>query len=267
MRRARSSPIPISERDLFAELLRLDRERGWLALLAPPAGRAVIAALFGLDAALGRNALDIREPMAGLVRFQWWREALEAASDERSGRTPHPFLEPLAGPLRVERVSLEGLADLLEAHEAVFEARCLPHPDDAQRFADRTGARVHAYAMMIIGGDAAWTERARRAGRALALLRLAARLPLYRDAGFALPRGLGPAEFARALAEAAGPDLEAAAAARPPRHLLAPMLALRLVRHSLRRLERAGHEPDRLAGLPPAFALPGLLLARLLGRP
>jgi phytoene synthase len=227
----------------------------------------VIAALFGLDAALGRIALEIREPMAGLVRFQWWREALEAASDGRSGRQPHPFLGPLTGPLIVGRLSREGLADLLEAHEAMFEARRLPDAEEAVRFADRTGARVHAYTMMIVGGDGVWAERARGAGRALALLRLATRLPLYRDAGFALPRGLGPAEFARALAEAAGSDLEAAAEARPPRHLLAPMLALRLVRHRLRRLERAGHEPDRLAGLPPAFALPGLLLAGLLGRP
>jgi hypothetical protein len=204
--------------------------------------------------------------MAGLVRFAWWREVLaEAAAGQRGGRLPL-FLEPLAPGLRSGAVAQAELLDLLEAHEALFAARRLAEVGEVVRFADRTGARVHAHAMRMIGGDALWIERAQRAGRALALLRLAAQLPLFRDVGFALPHGIQLKEFVQALASAAAADLAALGGARPPRHLLAPMLALRLARNRLRRLERAGHEPERLVQLRPNFPLPGLLLSRLTGR-
>lgn len=238
-----------------------------MALFAPPAQRPAVAALFGVDAGLGRIALRTSEPMAGLVRFAWWREALVAAASGQDGRPSHLFLEALAPCLRSGHVPQADLLDLLEAHEALFEARRLADVDEAVRFADRTGARAQALAMRMMGGDALWVGRAHRAGRALALLRLAADLPRWREAGLALPRAIPPVQFVQALAAVAAADLAALAGTRPPRPLLAPMLALRLARDRLRRLERAGHEPERLMHMRPAFPLPRLLLARLTGRP
>lgn len=253
---ARWSPIPTSESALLEELLRLDRERGWLALLAPPAGRLHLAAFFGLDAELAAVGSRVAEPMAGLVRFQWWREALEGLG--ASGPRPHPLMAVLDPLVATGGVPLEALLDLVDAHEEAFERASAPGAEAAVELADRTGARVHAYAMSCLGGSHEWVERAHRAGRALTLVRMATGRPAA--------RGTPPPAIVRRLAAAARADLEAVPRLRPPRRLLAPMLALRLVRLHLRRLERAEYDPRRLAALPPAMPLPGLLLARVTGR-
>lgn len=205
--------------------------------------------------------------MAGLVRFQWWRDALSAEASGQARASSHPFLAALAPALRAGAVPLEGLLGILEAHAMAFEARELPDLKRASAFADHTGGMVGAYAMRLLGGDADWCSRARVAGRALALVRLAGSLSALRRAGFSAAGSGDLPALACALAAAARADLAAASAVRPPRRLLAPMLMLRIVRHRLRRLERTGYDPERLAALSPAFALPGLLAARLAGRP
>ncbi|GBD43367.1 hypothetical protein HRbin40_00840 [bacterium HR40] len=204
--------------------------------------------------------------MAGLVRFAWWREALERVAAGASG-APHPFLEALSPELATGRFPVDELLDLLAAHEAFFERRRLPAPAEAVSLADRSGARTLVLAMQLLGGGSDWCERAFAAGRALALLRLAALLPDLRQAGFAPGEETDLCRLAGSLAQLAETALAEAGNGRPPRRLLAPMLTRRLARSRLARLAQAGFDPLRLKTLPPHWPLPGLLLARLHGRP
>jgi phytoene synthase len=58
---------------------RRDRDRYWSALFAPASKRHALLALYAFNAELAHIVLSAREPMAGQIRLQWWREAIDLA--------------------------------------------------------------------------------------------------------------------------------------------------------------------------------------------
>jgi phytoene synthase len=69
------------ENEAVANLVRLrDRDRYWSALFAPASKRHALLALYAFNAELAHIAASIGEPMAGQIRLQWWRDAIELAS-------------------------------------------------------------------------------------------------------------------------------------------------------------------------------------------
>lgn len=71
-----------------------DRDRYWSALYAPEPVQSHLLTLYAFNIELSRIAEQVREPMFGEVRLQWWRDALDLS---RSGeRTGHPVADALA---------------------------------------------------------------------------------------------------------------------------------------------------------------------------
>ncbi len=60
------------------QLRRFDHDRYLAILLAPEADREMLAAYFAFDAEMMRIPTTVSEPMLADIRFQWWRETLEA---------------------------------------------------------------------------------------------------------------------------------------------------------------------------------------------
>eukprot|EP00439_Symbiodinium_sp_Y106_P089388 s1_g1924.t1 len=60
------------------QLKRFDHDRYLAVLLAPEADREILAAYFAFDAEMMRIPTTVSEPMLADIRFQWWRETLEA---------------------------------------------------------------------------------------------------------------------------------------------------------------------------------------------
>lgn len=86
------------------ELLReADKDRYLASLFVPQAERQHLHALYAFDIEIARVAGRVREPMAGEIRFQWWRDVLAGERAEEAAANP------LAAAL-VETLAQTGLA-------------------------------------------------------------------------------------------------------------------------------------------------------------
>ena len=226
---------------------RHDPDRFLTSLFAPGARREPLWVLYAFNHELARAREAAREPVAALIRLQWWREVVEGA------RRRHEVAEPLG------RAIDSGALDpaLLEAMVAGREAEAAPvETVDAWRdYLLAAYGGVGAAAAAALGADAAGQEACRRWGAVYggaAVLRSAAtdaarfrsRLPedvLARHAGRPSPGALD--ELAAIVRGLDGPG-------RLPRRAVAAALPVVLARRDLRRL----HTPpgprgagDRLA--------------------
>ena len=99
---------------LAENLRRHDRDRYHLSLFAPAAKREAVIALYSFNYEIARIRESIREPMLGLIRLQWWRDALE---EIYAGARPrhHDVVEPLAGAIAALRPAKARFTAILDA--------------------------------------------------------------------------------------------------------------------------------------------------------
>ncbi|MDX6751783.1 phytoene/squalene synthase family protein [Geminicoccaceae bacterium 1502E] len=256
--------MAVDERYLLEEARQLDPDRYLCSLFAPAARRRAVLALVLFNAELARIPDLVSQPMAGMIRFQWWREALEEAAAGRAGG--HPVVEELAAAMASGAVEEAPLQAILDAREGAIEdlepqdleeletylrltagrlgtltARCLDAPPALCEAAGRVGL---AYGMVgiirALGGEAArnrhWLPEAMLAAQGVAPAALAAG-----EGSQGLQRVVEEllARAGRHLAEAR------AQAGRPPRELMAAFLPGRLARRQMACIRKAGCDPFR----------------------
>jgi NADH dehydrogenase [ubiquinone] 1 alpha subcomplex assembly factor 6 len=225
-----------------------DPDRYLATLFAPADAREALFALYAFDHEITRVRRLVSEPMAGLVRLQWWREALDAIAADRP--PAHPVVEAVHArwdrflPLRPR---LEAVLDVREQ-----ELSAQPPADLAaleRRLAASSG-EVSLGAMDLLGmADEPGRAAARHLGLALGLVRLLQGLPGdLRRGCVPLPRDL----LARHQVDPERLDQDAAQALRP---VLAELAA---------RARQHLHEARRHRGAIPRRALAALLPAPLL---
>lgn len=90
----------------------------WALFLEPEMRERAFAAL-SLNHEFRRIPALVSEPVLGQMRFQWWRESLQAI-EAGSEAPPHELLRPLVAMVRGQGLSLAPLLDLLEAREATL---------------------------------------------------------------------------------------------------------------------------------------------------
>lgn len=238
-----------------AQVRRFDRERWLTALFAPEKARRGLLALYALNVEIARIPDLVREPGAGLIRLQWWREALEELGQGQV--RPHPVLQALRGldialplaefeaalQMREFDLSDEGFADL-----AALEAYALG-----------TSGALMRLALAVLGGEE-FSEPGRKVAVAWTLAGIlravpfhAARRRLYlprdllaqHDVSpeplFAGRPGAGLAAVAVALSQRAGALLREARAMPVGRAALPALLPATLADAHLTRLARAQH--------------------------
>jgi phytoene synthase len=164
-----------------AGLLReADRDRYLSTLYAPSGKRAALTALYAFNAEVAAVRDRIREPMAGEVRLQWWRDVIGAG-----GRTGNPVADALLDAIATHRLPVPAFERLLEAR--IFDLYDDPMPDRAslEGYCGETASTVIQLAAMILDGDSApeWAEAAGHAGCAQAIAGLLRLLPLHRSRG------------------------------------------------------------------------------------
>ena len=184
-------------------------DRYLAALLAPEAARPALLAIAGFLADVGRIAEEVREPMLGEIRLQWWRDAVDAAG--RGERTGHPVADALAEAVRGHRLPVTALQRIIDARSLDIARAGLA--DDAavdDHLAATEGLAFALGVAVLAGPEAAATPALRQAGIAYGLARGLGRLPLLlRHGAFLLPQsrleaaGLALADLERAPAEAA----------------------------------------------------------------
>lgn len=230
-------------------------DRYFAATLAPAAIRYDLVTLAAFAAELANIPMQVREPLAGEIRLQWWRDAL--AADGAEAAAGHPVAVPLraviarhALPADILGAIIDSYADALHGDRPAEEAALEAH------MAAREGG-LFWLAAQIADADHAGDIRdiTRAAGIAYGISRALVRLPAEGAARLPIPRSLlSDDEFAEASTGAATPRLASAIStlghltrtalsdvapqlAKMSRVKRLPFLPLAMVRPNLRALE------------------------------
>jgi phytoene synthase len=247
-----------------ADLVRShDFDRYASTLFVDTGQRRGLLALYAFDVEISRIGHQVRQPLPGEIRLQWWTDMLEGVG--HGGIEGNPVAAELLRAIAAHDLPVEPLLRLLEAHH--FDLYNDPMPDLAALeayLADTTstlfslGARVMADASHATGHLARHAGVAQGIARILAALPLdAARRQLFVPLHVLESHGASMEEvFARNMT----PQLRAMVdelighgrahldtafelLAQAPGTPRPPFLPMALVRHDLKQLSRAGADP------------------------
>lgn len=263
-----------------------DRDRFLCALAAPADLRADLATLYAFNAEIAAIAEKVSEPMLGLIRLQWWRDALADIAAGRGHR--HQLVQALGDIVQRRGLDLGLLGAMLDARES--DAEPGPPPDLAalETYAAATAGNLAVAALEICRRDPAPVLRqaARHAGTAYGLIglmratpylarRRVIRVPLAEmlaaDSSLDRLAELNPDEkLPRAVARVADRAtalLSVARREKRPAGTAAAFFPGCLARAQLERLRRHGYDPFRSGAIAGSgLDIWRLLLARWIGR-
>lgn len=254
-----------------AEVRAHDPDRYLATLFAPADAREALFALYAFDHEIARVRRRVTEPMAGLVRLQWWRDALQAIA------AGSPHTHPVVEALHAGWARFEPLRPRLDA--AIFareEELGAEPPADLAGLEDRLERSWGEITLAALDLLEVAPEQARaaggRLGLALGLVRLVQSLPAdIRHNRLALPGAMlarhhlaaegirGAGALRPVIADLAARAREHVSAARRhrhavPKHALAALLPAGLLDGYLTRLARAGFDPTSVRTTPGALA-------------
>jgi len=200
-----SDPRPDAQQAIEAARL-FERDRYLSALLAPSDARDDLITIAAFAGELRRIPLMTREAAIGEIRLQWWRDALGAAGGGSSG---HPVADAVNDVARRRSLQSDLLVALVEGFSRELYEDGIRDHHEMLHYANETDGAAIRLALGVLGGTAVTDDDIDRAGRALALSRLALALPQHlahgrlpvpvefvKDAGD--PRGLGAPEASAA---------------------------------------------------------------------
>jgi phytoene/squalene synthetase len=267
-----------------AQVLRAhDPDRFRTTLFARASARDALTALYAFDCEIGRVRHVVSQPMAGLIRLQWWRDALGAIAVDRP--LQHPVVEAMHATWPALAPHEAVLLGAIDAREVELEPEPFDAPSDLEGHLERVAGAIGRTAASVLGAPeasraaglvaCAWAtvrlineiEADRRQGRVMLPVRL-----LKERAG--LPAGSAARDddeatrtVVRRLAGLARDMLHRARqdARRPGQALPALLLAVPTER-ALGKLARASYEHRVAAPERSALAPLHLLLAHARGR-
>jgi phytoene synthase len=240
-----------------------DKDRYLATLFAPAEKRGPLFALYGFSAEIAAVRDRVREPMAGEIRLQWWRDVLNG---ERGGdAAANPVAAGLMETAARFALPVTRLVDLVEAHGFDLYDDPMPTFEALEGYVRHTEGTVFELAARICGAPA--EHAAERAGLACgitALLRSFALhasrrqlfVPVEALEGGATPEDVFAARTSPWLLNALGRlrtrAREHLAAfegdlARVPAAAMPALLPVALVPGYLAAMERPGYDPFRTA--------------------
>lgn len=166
------------------DVRRYDRERFITALFCPTSVRDDVLVTLGFNTELARIRAMIREPLAGEIRLQWWRELLEG---ERPGDeiTRHPIAQPLTALMASGRLDKAVLMGMIDARERDVASEGFESIAELTAYAWATsGALACSVARLLGGEDAESLLAAQEAATAYALVGMLRSLRFHLAAGW-----------------------------------------------------------------------------------
>ena len=137
-------------RHLVAET---DKERYWSSLYAPADRRDALYALYAFDHEISRVAAVVREPIAGEIRLQWWREVLEGKREEEAAA--NPVAAALLEVVALHDLPATRLIEIVDAHAAdLYDDASI----DIEAYGAATDGAMIALAARILSGENAEAE-------------------------------------------------------------------------------------------------------------
>ena len=250
-----------------------DPDRFLCALFAPADKREAIFALIAFNHELARAREAASNPMAALIRLQWWRDATEDARAGRPARK-HEVAEPLHAAIAAGLLDPDALLALVDAREAEAEEDGLATEDAFVAWLRGTAGGWSAVAGGTLGATPEEAEVLRALGAAYGLAGVLRSVAAHAAQGRCLLPGdrlaaaglsaesviADAAPLAALLREMAAEGLSALAGARRdvPRGAVAAALPAVLARRDLARLVAGRAVTGRGIGDRLAVAVAGL---------
>lgn len=127
-----------------------DKDRYLASLFAPAEARRHLFALYAFNAEIARVREVVRTPMAGEIRLQWWRDALQG---EGHGEVrANPVADALIDTVASCRLPVEPLLALVEARSFDLYDDAMPSLDALYGYARKTSSSLIELAVVILGG-------------------------------------------------------------------------------------------------------------------
>jgi phytoene synthase len=131
-----------------------DPDRFLLSLFAAPDVREGLWALYAFNYEIARTREVVSETQLGLIRLQWWRDAL---GDFYDGKTPlkNPVLEALCTTIERYALPRDTFETLIYAREFDLEDRLPASLDGMVKYAEFTSVPLMALSLSLVGGSTA----------------------------------------------------------------------------------------------------------------
>ncbi len=142
------SQTPISP--LAFEVRRYDRERFVTTLFIPEDKRDAVLVLYAFNAEVARIKSLVREPLAGAIRLQWWRDAVNRERPQ-SEVANHPIASPLTRMLDSGQVPTNLLLDMVDAKERDLNNQPFNSLAEMVTYADATAGNLGTAALHALG--------------------------------------------------------------------------------------------------------------------
>lgn len=162
-----------------------DRDAWLAALFVPTPLRPHIHAIDAFFAEIRRVRDRVRQPLAGELRLQWWRDAIEG--EARGGTQANPVAAALLDTVSRFHLSRGTLIDALDAHGGALYGAPPAGVADLEGFFDRTiGASLRSQVKVLLGPASLDGEATRHAAVALGTVDILRYLAHYVNRGFAV---------------------------------------------------------------------------------
>jgi phytoene synthase len=126
-----------------------DKDRFLSALFAPAEHRGALYALYAFNLEVARVRELVKEPLAGEIRLQWWREAITGGRQlEVRG---HPVASALVEVIGRYGLPLDPFEELIEARHFDLGGELLGSLDQVELYAKHTSANLIDLAARILG--------------------------------------------------------------------------------------------------------------------
>jgi 15-cis-phytoene synthase len=173
----------------------LDRGRYIAALFAPGEKREALAAVSAYRAELARIPALVKEPMAGEIRLQWWRDVIGGGREGEAAS--HPVASALLAAITAHGLPRAPLAMMADGRAAELYHDPMPDTPSFEAWAGETEAAPIQLQAMILAPERApyLADCAGHGGMVVAIARLIRLLPRHAASG----RCLVPADLMSAL--------------------------------------------------------------------
>lgn len=131
---------------------RHDPDRFLLTLFAPVHVRESLFALYAFNYEIAKTRETVTETQLGLIRLQWWRDAIGAIYDQ-GDVAAHHVLTPLAAAIKQYSLPREDIENLIYAREFDLEDRRPSTLSGLVSYAEFTNAPLMKLALAIVGED------------------------------------------------------------------------------------------------------------------
>lgn len=136
---------------LAADVRLANPDRYLATLFAPPARRHSLFALYAFDHEIARVQTIVREPIAGLIRLQWWQDVIDGFGNGKT--VAHPVVSALERGVLEDGLDIDCLRRAIDGRRQCFEEEQPSSVSAFERYLVEIGGSIINAAASLLGVD------------------------------------------------------------------------------------------------------------------